>query len=84
MNNQPASFWMWTAMKTVKRIVLAIAGGPVLAVGIALMALIVLALLVFPGGVEVLAIERERAKHWMRPTCAFLLGKNLLLTRHSH
>jgi hypothetical protein len=58
-------------MKTVKRIIVAIAGELVLAAGITLMALVVLVLLVFPGGVEVLAIGWERTERWMRRTRAF-------------
>ena len=71
MNHQRAPFWIWTAMKTVKRIIGAIAGELVLAAGITLMALVVLVLLVFPGGVEVLANEWERANRWIRSTANF-------------
>ena len=66
MNHQPAPFTEPTAIKKVKRIVVAIAGETMLAAGITLMALVVLVLIVFPGGVEVLAIEWERARRWMR------------------
>jgi hypothetical protein len=83
MNYQRASFWIWTAVKTVKRIIMAIAGELVLAAGITLMALVVLVLLVFPGGVEVLAIGCERTKRWLRRTRVFLFGKHLLLTIQS-
>ena len=37
----------------------------------------------FPGGVEVLAIEWERAKRSIRRTHLFLLGKSPLLTKRS-
>jgi hypothetical protein len=76
MNYQRAPFWIWTTMKTVKRIIVTIAGELVLAAGITLMALVVLVLLVFPGGVEVLANEWERAKRWIRCTRSFLIGKS--------
>ena len=66
MNDQPAPFPEPTAITKVKRIIVAIAGEMMLAAGITLMALVVLVLFVFPGGVEVLAIEWGRAKHWMR------------------
>jgi hypothetical protein len=66
MNDQPAPFPELTAIKKVKRIIVAIARETVLAAGITLMSLVVLVLLVVHGGVEVLAIEWERAKCWMR------------------
>ena len=75
MRDQPALFSIWPAIKKVEHIMIAIAGRVVLAVGIALTALVVLVLLILPGGLEVLAIEWERAKRWMRPTCGFLIGK---------
>lgn len=68
MNDRPAPISMWTAMKIVKRVVVAILGEVVLAAAITLMALVVLVLLVFPGGVEVLANEWERANRWIRST----------------
>ena len=68
MNDRPAPISMWTAMKIVKRVVVAILGEVALAAGITLMALVVLVLLVFPGGVEVLANEWERANRWIRRT----------------
>jgi hypothetical protein len=75
MNDQLTPFSIWAAMRIVKRIIVAIARDTVLAAGITLMALVVLVLLIFPGGVEVLAIEWERAKRWIRCTRAFLTGK---------
>jgi hypothetical protein len=66
MNDQPAPFLEPTAITKVKRIIVAIVGEMMSAAGITLMALVVLVLLVFPGGVEVLAIEWGRAKRWMR------------------
>ena len=83
MNGQPAPFPIWTVMKTVKRIIVAIAGELVLAAGITLLALVALVLLILPGGVEVLAIEWERATRWMRRTRVFLFGKYPLLTIQS-
>jgi len=71
MNDRPAPISMWTAMKIVKRVVVAILGEVVLAAAITLMALVVLVLLVFPGGVEVLANEWERANRWIRSTAIF-------------
>ena len=83
MNYQRASFWICTAVKTVKRIIMAIADELVLAAGITLMALVVLVVLVFPGGVEVLAIGWERTKRWVRRTRVFLFVKHPLLTIQS-
>ena len=83
MNDRPAPIPMWTAMKIVKRVVVAILVEVVLAVVTTLMALVVFVLLVFPGGVEVLAIGWERVKRWMRRTRAFLFGKHQLLTKQN-
>jgi hypothetical protein len=75
MNVKTTPFPGLTVVKKVKRIVVAIAGETMLAAGITLMALVVLVLLVFPGGVEVLAIEWKRAKRWMRKARNFLPNK---------
>ena len=52
------------------------AGGTALAGIAGLVALVVLALVVIPGGLGILTIEFERAKCWLRCGCAFLLEKN--------
>ena len=68
MNAKPTPFPGLTVVKKVKRIIVNIAWETMLAAGITLMALVVMVLIVLPGGVEVLANEWERANRWIRRT----------------
>jgi len=55
-----------TALRTIKRIIVAVAGGTVLALGIALIVLPGPAFLVIPAGLAILAIEFAWARRWLR------------------
>jgi len=62
-------------MKHVKRMVIAVVGGTVLALGIALIVLPGPAFLVIPAGLAILAIEFAWAKRWLRKARAWMPGK---------
>ncbi len=53
-------------MMRIKRLVIAVVGGTVLAIGLALMVLPGPALLVIPAGLAILAIEFAWARRWLR------------------
>ena len=53
-------------MKRIKRILVAVVGGTVLAVGFALIVLPGPAFLVIPAGLAILAVEFAWARHWLR------------------
>jgi uncharacterized protein (TIGR02611 family) len=55
-----------TTMKKVKRILIAVAGVTVLAIGIVLLVLPGPAFLVIPAGLAILAIEFAWARRWLR------------------
>jgi hypothetical protein len=59
-------------MKQVKRIVVMVVGGTVLAVGVALIVLPGPAFIVIPLGLAILAIEFAWAKRWLRSARAVL------------
>ncbi len=61
-----------TALKRIKRVVIAVVGGTVLAIGIALMVLPGPAFLVIPAGLAILAIEFAWARRWLRSARAIL------------
>jgi hypothetical protein len=61
-------------MKRIKRIVVAVVGGTVLALGIALIVLPGPAFLVIPAGLAILAIEFAWAKRWLRKAREWLPG----------
>ena len=61
-----------TTMKQIKRVVIAVVGGTVLALGIALIVLPGPAFLVIPAGLAILAIEFAWARHWLRSARAVL------------
>ena len=61
-----------TALKHIKRIIVAVVGGTVLALGIALMVLPGPAFLVIPAGLAILAIEFAWARRWLRSARALL------------
>jgi len=65
-----------TALRTIKSLIAAAAGGTALVIGAVVVALAVVVLFVIPGGVGILTLEWERATRWLRCTRAFLLGKN--------
>lgn len=56
----------------IKRIVIAVVGGTVLAIGIALIVLPGPAFLVIPAGLAILAIEFAWARRWLRSARAIL------------
>ena len=61
-----------TTLKQIKRVVIAVAGGTVLALGIALIVLPGPAFLVIPAGLAILAVEFAWARRWLRSTRAIL------------
>lgn len=66
MNNQPTPFLNRAAIKKGKRIIVAIVGGTVLAVGFALLVLPGPAIVVIPAGLAILAMEFAWARRWLR------------------
>lgn len=71
MNPPLTPFLDLTTMRQVKRILVAVAGGTVLAVGTALVVLPGPAVLVIPAGLAILAIEFAWARRWLRSTKDF-------------
>lgn len=63
-------------MKPFKRVVIAVMGGTVLALGIALIVLPGPAFLVIPAGLVILAIEFAWAKQWLRAARAIWRGRS--------
>jgi hypothetical protein len=61
-----------TTMKHIKRVVIGVVGGTVLALGIALIVLPGPAFILIPAGLAMLAIEFAWAKHWLRSARALL------------
>jgi Putative transmembrane protein (PGPGW) len=61
-----------TIMQLIKRIVVTVVGGTVLALGIALIVLPGPAFVVMPGGLAILAIEFAWARRWLRSARAIL------------
>ena len=59
-------------MKPFKRIIVAVLGGTVLAIGVALVVLPGPAFLVIPAGLAILAIEFAWARRWLRSARAVL------------
>ena len=55
-----------TLVKRVKRVIVLIVGGTVLALGIALIVLPGPAFIVIPAGLAILAVEFEWARRWLR------------------
>ena len=76
MNPQSTPFLNRSAMEKIERIIVAVVGGTVLAVGFALVVLPGPAFLVIPAGLAILAIEFAWAKRWLRKAKGFLPGKN--------
>jgi tellurite resistance protein TerC len=63
-------------MKHVRRIVVTVAGGTVLAIGIVLVVLPGPAFLVIPAGLAILAIEFAWARRWLHKARELLQRKN--------
>ena len=61
-----------TTMQRIKRIVVTVVGGTVLALGIALIVLPGPAFIVVPGGLAILAIEFAWARRWLHSVRAIL------------
>ncbi len=61
-----------TTLNQIKRVVIAVVGGTVLALGIALIVLPGPAFLVIPAGLAILAIEFAWARRWLRSARAIL------------
>jgi hypothetical protein len=61
-----------TTLNQIKRVVIAVVGGTVLALGIALVVLPGPAFIVIPAGLAILAIEFAWAKRWLRSARALL------------
>lgn len=59
-------------MRTVKRVVIAVVGGTVLVIGIALILLPGPAFLVIPAGLAILAVEFAWARHWLQKVKALI------------
>ena len=74
MNDQPTPFAERTAMKKVKRVIVAVVGGTVLALGSALIVLPGPAFLVIPAGLAILAMEFAWARRWLRKARGLLPG----------
>ena len=61
-----------TTLNQIKRVVIAVVGGTVLALGIALIVLPGPAFLVIPAGLAILAMEFAWARRWLRSARAIL------------
>ena len=61
-----------TALLQIKRVVIAVVGGTVLTIGIALIVLPGPAFIVIPAGLAILAIEFAWARRWLRSARALL------------
>ena len=72
MTVQPTPSPERTAMKKIRRIIVAVVGGTVLALGIALIVLPGPAFIVIPAGLAILAIEFAWARRWLRSARAIL------------
>jgi hypothetical protein len=75
MNPPPTPFLDLTTMKKVKRVLVALVGGTVLALGIALVVLPGPAFLVIPAGLAILAVQFAWARRWLRRAREWLPGK---------
>jgi hypothetical protein len=62
-------------VKLLRRILIALVGGTVLLIGIALIFLPGPAILVIPAGLAILAIEFAWAKHWLNKVRQYMPGK---------
>ena len=62
-------------MKILRRILIALVGGTVLLVGIAMIVLPGPAILVIPAGLAILGIEFAWARHWLNKVKEYMPGK---------
>lgn len=76
MKIQSTLFQDLPTMKIVKRIIVAVVGGTVLTVGLALVVLPGPAFIVIPAGLAILAMEFAWAKRWLSKARGYLPGKN--------
>jgi hypothetical protein len=65
-----------TALRIIKDLAAAAAGGTAFAVGVVLVGLALLVLFAIPGGLEILMLEFVRARRWSRRARAWLLQTN--------
>ena len=72
MNVQPTPFLNRAAIKKGKRIIVAVVGGTVLVLGVALIVLPGPAFIVIPAALAILAIEFAWARRWLRSARALL------------
>ena len=72
MNAQPTPFLNRSAIKRGKRITVALVGGTVLALGLALVVLPGPAFIVIPAGLAILAMEFAWARRWLRKARGYL------------
>ena len=72
MNVQPTPFLNRAAIKKGKRIIVAVVGGTVLVLGVALIVLPGPAFIVIPAALAILAIEFAWARRWLRSVRALL------------
>lgn len=63
-------------LRQVKRIVIAVIGGTVVLIGLALLVLPGPAFLVIPAGLAILATEFAWARHWMKRVKDFVQTRN--------
>ena len=54
------------AAKRIKRMIAAVVGGTLLAIGFAVAGLLGFALVLIPAGLAVLSMESQRARRWLR------------------
>ncbi len=62
-------------MRFLRRLLIALVGGTVLLIGIAMILLPGPAILVIPAGLAILAIEFAWAKHWLNRVRQYMPGK---------
>lgn len=65
-----------TALRIIKDLAAAAAGGTAFAVGALLVGVALLVLFVIPGGLEILTLHIVRARRWSRRARAWLLRTN--------
>jgi Putative transmembrane protein (PGPGW) len=62
-------------MKFLRRVLVALVGGTVLLIGIAMIVLPAPSILVIPAGLAILAIEFAWARHWLGKVRRYMPGK---------
>ena len=83
MKAAPILFLDLKTMNKVKRILVAVVGATVLALGIALVVLPGPAVIVIPAGLAILAIEFAWARRWLRTAKEFVKWIRLRLRRRT-